>query len=232
MSDSQTEHVGKLTVLEISRFRSFLLSWGDSSIRSYPWRYSDDPYRVIVSEFMLHRTQTKQVIPIYERFIKEYPTLADYAEADRSDIAEILKPLGLSWRIQGILNALDELWQEYGEVPVDYELLLAVPTVGQYIAGATVCFTTNQPLTIIDSNIVRVVGRVFGLDLSGEARRKKPIIQAISAVVDPVRPRDFYYALIDLAHNICRPRNPACKECPLLDVPCQYGAAILHQSSK
>jgi hypothetical protein len=70
------------------------------------------------------------------------------------------------------------------------------------------------------------------LDLGREARRKKPVIQAIRAVVDPVQPRDFYYALIDLAHNICRPRNPACTECSLLDVPCQYGAAILHQSLK
>lgn len=232
MPDSQMEQADKFSVLEISRFRSFLLGWGNSNIRSYPWRYSNDPYRVIVSEFMLHRTQTKQVLSTYERFIKEYSTLADYAEANRSDVAEILKPLGLSWRIQGMLNALDIMWQEYGEVPVDYKLLLTIPTVGQYIAGATVCFTTNQPLTIIDSNIVRVVGRVFGLDLGGEARRKKPVIQAISVMVDPVRPRDFYYALIDLAHNICRPRNPACKECPLLDVPCQYGAEILHHSSE
>jgi A/G-specific adenine glycosylase len=230
MLDNRKENTNRFSDEEIFRFRSYLLSWGNSNIRSYPWRYLDDPYMVIVSEFMLHRTQTKQVVPIYERFIEQYPTLSDHVEADRSEVEIILRPLGLSWRIQGMLNALEDLWYKHGEVPVIYELLLSVPTVGQYIAGAVVCFTINQPLTLIDSNIVRVVGRVFGLDLSGEARRKKPVIQAITAVVDPVQPQDFYYGLIDLAHNVCRPQNPSCSECPLLKIPCRYGAQIFINS--
>lgn len=225
---SSTDSLSK----EISRFRSLLLTWGETNIRSYPWRYSHDPYQVIVSEFMLHRTQTRQVIPIYERFISLFPTLKDYANANSEDVEPILQSLGLQWRIRGMMDALDEFWSKYRAVPTNYEQLISVPTVGPYIAGAVVCFTTNQPLTLIDSNIVRVVGRVFGLDLSGEARRKKPIIQAVTAVVDPVHPRDFYYALIDLAHIICRPRNPACADCPLLDIPCQYGMAFLSRSAK
>ena len=154
-----------------------MLGWGDLHIRSYPWRYLDDPYRVIVSEFMLHRTQTKQVLPIYEQFVSYYPTLEGYADANRANVENILRPLGLHWRIQGMLDALDGFWNEYRVVPMDYDRLISVPTVGQYIAGAVICFTSNQPITLIDSNIVRVVGRVFGLDLSGEARRKKPVIR-------------------------------------------------------
>jgi len=226
MPDDQTEVSETISEEEISRFRYPLLSWGVSHTRSYPWRYLDDPYKVIVSEFMLHRTQTRQVVPIYERFISLYPTLKDYAVADRREVEQILQPLGLQWRIRGMLDALYEFWHSCRTVPTNYEQLISVPTVGQYIAGAVVCFTTNQPLTLIDSNIVRVVGRVFGLDLSGEARRKKPVIQTITAVVDPVHPRVFYYALIDLAHTLCRLRNPACADCPLLNVPCQYGMAF------
>ena len=143
------------------------------------------------------------------------------------NVENILRPLGLHWRIQGMLDALDGFWNEYRAVPMDYDRLISVPTVGQYIAGAVICFSSNQPITLIDSNIVRVVGRVFGLDLSGEARRKKPVIQAITDIVDPDRPRDFYYALIDLAHTICRPRSPACADCPLLVVPCRYGHTAL-----
>ena len=207
----------------VSKLRSQLFEWGKRNRCIYPWRYSKDPYVVLVSEFMLHRTQTRQVEPIFLSFTTTYPTLADYAHAPKGDVESLLHSLGLQWRIAGMLNALDTLWEKYGDVPGDYEKLIAIRGIGQYIAGATVCFTTNQPFTIVDSNIVRVIGRVYDLDLSGEARRKKPIIQAIAKACDPLHPRDFYYALIDLAHQICRPLHPACQDCPLLVVPCKAG---------
>ncbi|MEW5873410.1 MAG: DNA-binding protein [Chloroflexota bacterium] len=212
-----------LTAGEIdSKIRVLLLKWGNEHQRFYPWRNSEDPYIVLVSEFMLHRTQTNQVEPIFLNFVRLYPTLADYVRASRSEVVKLLKPLGLNWRITGMLNALDILWEKYSCVPSDYEKLIAIQGIGQYIAGATICFTTNKLFTIIDSNIVRVIGRIHGLDLRGEARRKKPIVQAIADSCDPLRPRNFYYALIDLAHQICRPKKPACQDCPLLKVPCKY----------
>ncbi|MHB0988421.1 MAG: hypothetical protein ACYC3P_07145 [Bellilinea sp.] len=206
-----------------TRLRSLLLKWGSENSRAYPWRYSRDPYIVLVSEFMLHRTQTRQVEPIFTRFISAFPTLADYARAPEGQAEALLQPLGLRWRIVGMQHALDTLWEKYGHVPADYEKLIAIRGIGQYIAGATVCFTTNQPFTIVDSNIVRVIGRIDDLDLSGEARRKKPVIQAIANACDPLHPRDFFYALIDLAHQICGPEHPACQDCPLLEVPCKTG---------
>jgi A/G-specific adenine glycosylase len=160
---------------------------------------------------------------IFTNFITRYPTLANYAEAPKNGVKSLLQPLGLVWRIEGMINALDILWEKYRDVPPDYEKLIAIQGIGQYIAGATVCFTSNKPFTIVDSNIVRVIGRIYGLDLSGEARRKKTVIQAIKNTCDPNHPRDFYYALIDLAHQICRPRHPACQICPLLKVPCKTG---------
>ena len=196
--------------------------WGRGNIRSYPWRYHQEPYPVLISEFMLHRTQTRQVLPVYEKFILRFPTLADYASAGRWEAESILISLGLNWRIAGMLNALDEIWRDYGEVPTDYDKLIAVGGIGQYIAGATICFTLNRPITIVDSNIVRVIGRVYDLDLRGEARRKKSVITAIRKSVDPVNPRDFYYSIIDLAHLFCRPINPVCWECPLRNIPCGY----------
>jgi A/G-specific adenine glycosylase len=216
----------------IIRLRSRLLDWGGKNPRAYPWRYSRDPYIVLVSEFMLHRTQTPQVKPIFLSFTSLYPTLAEYAQTSRNEVEALLQPLGLNWRITGMLNALDILWRRYGEVPADYEKLIAIQGIGQYIAGATVCFTTNTPITIVDSNIVRVIGRLRGLDLSGEARRKKPVIQAIADSCDPLHPRDFYYALIDLAHQICRPQYPACWDCPLLEVPCKTGQMNLENTSR
>lgn len=205
------------------RLRVFLDDWGKKHIEYYPWRYVSDPYCILVSEFMLHRTQAKQVIPIYLNFFSRYPDLKSFAAADPSDVIGNLKSLGLQWRIEGMVSALNELWQLYKSIPLDVNRLMAIDGIGQYIAGATVCFSLNVPLTLIDSNIVRVIGRIFGLDLSGEARRKKSIVAAISACVDQASPRNFYYGMIDLAHNICRPGKPVCSVCPLLEVPCIFG---------
>jgi A/G-specific adenine glycosylase len=207
----------------IENFRRLLLAWAENSLREYPWRFTKDPYAVLVAEFMLHRTQTRQVQPIYQRFMAAYPTLKDYASADPVEIRNLLPSLGLNWRVQAMIDALNQLWEKYHEVPIDYEKLTSIHGIGQYIGGAVVCFAGNQRVTLIDSNIVRVIGRVFGLRLKGEARRKKQMIQAISGVCHPTQPGLFYYSLIDLAHLICTPRNPKCEHCPLLAVPCVYG---------
>lgn len=210
------------------RLRSLLLEWGFDNLHVYPWRYINDPYKILISEFMLHRTQTRQVEPVYIRFITQYPTLAEYAYAPRNDVVTLVQSLGLRWRITGMFNALDLIWQKYGAVPEDYEKLLAIHGIGQYIAGATVCFTSNLPLTIVDSNIVRVIGRINDLDLSGEARRKSSIIQAIKNACDPYQPRNFYYALIDLAHQICKPKHALCHLCPILNIPCYTGQKVIN----
>ncbi len=207
---------------DILRLRYSLLDWGTKNIKQYPWRYTGDLYSIFVSEYMLHRTQVKQVLPVYQTFMIRFPDLTSYANGNKETIMTILKPLGLNWRIKGMIHALDTLWDQYKTVPVDLEKLLDIKGVGQYIGGATICFSTNRPLTLIDTNTVRVVGRIFGLDLSGEARRKKAVIEAITLSCDTENPRDFYYAMIDLAHSVCRPLNPICNVCLLQEVPCIY----------
>ena len=211
-----------LSASTIRKFRKSLNSWGESNIGDYPWRYRDDPYAVLVAEFMLHRTQKRQAEQVYTAFIKAYPTLKAFQKADREQVREMLRPLGLNWRIEGMLAVLDSLWEQYRDVPPEREKLIRERNVGQYIAGATATFAKNEPHALIDTNTVRVVGRVFGLNLEGEARRRKEMIEAIEAVCDPENPRDFYYAMIDLAHEICRPKAPDCENCPLRKVPCRY----------
>lgn len=206
----------------IDRFQNDLLAWGKLNIRSFPWRYIDDPYQVLVSEFMLHRTQAVQVIPVYQKFIQRWPTLAGFVAEDPQEIITLLSPLGLHWRITGMIQALHALWAGYGQVPAGFQELVSVHTIGPYIAGAVLCFSSNQNFTLVDTNTVRVVGRVFGMDISGEARRKKTVISMISSVCPPSNPREFYYALIDLAHLVCHPKNPLCAQCPLRTLPCQY----------
>jgi A/G-specific adenine glycosylase len=198
------------------------MSWSSRHQALYPWRRTKDPYRILVSEFMLHRTQAKQVIPVYSEFVRRYPTLRAFMEGNRRVARRLLDRLGLAWRADGMVDALAKLSRQYGKVPTDYDALTDVPGIGPYIAGATLAFSENRPIALVDSNTVRVVGRVFGLDLRGEARRRSEVIECLRAVAHPSRPREYHYALIDLAHELCRLADPACEACPLARTPCMY----------
>lgn len=216
---------------QIERLREDLLSWGKQNTSEYPWRYTDNSYAVLVAEFMLHRTQARQVRPVYERFMSLFPTLSDFMKADLAVATDLLESLGLRWRIRGMIAALTELWNAYGEVPADLDKLMAVKGIGQYIASATVCFSGDRPVSLVDTNTVRVIGRVFGLDLRGEARRRKSVTNAIKQACSPDYPRDFYYALIDFAHTVCLPHDPRCSDCVLLSVPCSFGRERISKDS-
>jgi A/G-specific adenine glycosylase len=207
---------------QIGRLRTALRTWGKDNIQVYSWRYRTDPYAILVAEFMLHRTQAAQAQVVYDRFMLKYPSLAEAVAVDRSELIDVLRPLGLMWRIELMIGALHLIWEDYGGIPEDIESLLRVPGIGPYIAGATICFAYNRPVPLVDTNTVRVTGRVLGLDISGEARRRKRVVQAIGTACDPYHPRDYYYAMIDLAHVICHPVIPDCNRCPLRDIPCQY----------
>jgi len=207
---------------QVNKFHKALRTWGEDHIKFYPWRYLNDTYAILVSEMMLHRTNKSQVEKVFNEFMKEYPTLVTFISADHDEVKKILNPLGLNWRIDGIIETLNSLWMEYQEVPSDKSKLIREKNVGDYIAGATETFAEDTPNALVDTNTVRVIGRMFGLNLEGEARRRKETIDTICSVCDAASPRDYYYTLIDFAHEVCTAKNPKCIECPLGDVPCDY----------
>jgi A/G-specific adenine glycosylase len=208
----------------ITNFRQEILAWGHCNSKAYPWRRTKDPYKILVSEFMLHRTQVTQALRVYKAFIKKYPSLLVFAQTSQNEVRDTLAPLGLLWRIDGMISSLLFLWEKYQKIPLDYLALTSIEGIGPYIAGATVCFTENRPLPLIDTNTVRVISRVFGLESLGEARRDKNVIKTIEIVCDPTEPRKYYYSIIDLAHNVCHIKSPECEKCPLLKIPCIYSA--------
>jgi len=197
------------------RFRQSLLSWARRRLRHFPWRAESDSYRVLLAEMMLRRTRVAQVVPVYVRFITRYPTVEDVASASRADIATLLKPLGLAWRAENVADMAREVAGRYGgRVPTDVDHLRTLPGVGEYVSNAVACFSRNQPLPIVDTNVLRVLGRVFGLCLTGEARRRRQFVQVAATCLDRRAPRLYNYALLDLAATICKPRHPLCDVCP------------------
>lgn len=199
-----------------------LRAFTQASGQKYPWRFIDDPYRIIISEFMLHRTQVRQVIPVYEALIQAYPTLKTFSEESDAVLRLTLKPLGLTWRINSMIEAIKFLYDTYSSIPLEVSLLSNVKGIGPYIAGATVCFTLDVPEVLVDVNTIRVTGRLLGLNLFGEARRRKQNIDGLKSLIPDHEPRRFYYGLIDLAHKFCKSGKPLCSNCPLNNTGCIY----------
>lgn len=214
--------------IDAPTFRRALIIWGRSHFRSFAWRETEDPYRILMAEVMLHRTQAVQVLPVYERFIRIYPDAASLAQASSADLHTLLFPLGLRWRVDLIWSMAAEIADRFdGQVPKGKDELLSLSGVSDYIASAVRCFAWNLPEPLIDTNTVRVVGRLFGLEIKDSSRRNRLLKELITALVDPKNPRAYNYALLDLAHLICHKRRaPECSRCPV-QAHCTYGTGRL-----
>jgi A/G-specific adenine glycosylase len=208
-------------------FRGALIAWGEQHFRSYPWRFTHDPYAILMAETMLHRTQAAQVVPVYERVMERYPEIASLAEATREELYQVLYSLGLRWRIDLIHEMAADVMAHFGgQIPRDRSDLLSLPGVSEYIAGAVRCFAWNLPEPLVDTNTVRIVGRLFGLKTRDSSRRNRCFRELIAALVDPAEPRSYSYALLDLAERVCmKKRPPLCVICAIQNY-CLYGAGI------
>lgn len=169
-----------------------------------------------MSELMLRRTQAKQVAPVYEEFFKRWPTLQQFLKSDESELARVLKPLGLQWRVQNVLQ-IKTILSDLGQVPRQYEDLRSLPGVGDYVASAILCFSGQEARPLIDTNTVRLIGRYFGLRVHAGTRRLKSFHELSKTLVptDVALASSYHYGLLDLAAAVCRPVNPRCCECPV-----------------
>lgn len=203
--------------IDIGNFRRALISWGSENFRDFPWRRTDDAYRILIAEIMLHRTQAPQVVPVYLRFIERYPDLELLARAERKELHQFLYPLGLRWRIDAMHRMAVMLAERFdGQIPADRDVLLSLPGVNEYIACAVRCFAWNLPEPLLDTNTVRVTGRLLGLQIRDSSRRSKVFRKLNAALLDRENPKAYNFALLDLADKICTARRrPACDECPV-----------------
>lgn len=206
--------MGKPTSFE--DFAENLSRWWKNNKREFPWRKTRQPYKILVSEILLHRTRADQVAPVYHEFLKRFPTIIALSKASIEDVKEILHSLGLSWRTELLHKmALLVIRKHEGEIPSRKEELEALPGVGHYIAAAVRCFCYGCPEVLLDTNTVRILGRIFGIEKTDSSRRSKQFRELYGSLIDQEYPRDFNYAMIDLGALVCRPRKPACNICPL-----------------
>lgn len=201
----------------LDQFHKSLRSWDIKYRRIYPWRTTHNPFHIMMAELMLRRTQARQVVNIYEDFIAKYPDAHALAMAPSEEVEYSLFSLGLSWRLPAFQQIARTLIEQYeGAVPSSYDTLIALPGIGDYVASAVCCFAFHQAMIIVDTNTVRIVGRLFNVPTHAESRRRKPIRALLQALLDVEDPISYNYAMLDLAALICTPTNPDCPACPLL----------------
>jgi len=148
-------------------------------------------------------------------FPNQYPDAKALARANAEEVLAMLRGLGLQWRAANIINFGREVVERFaGHVPATDAELRSLPGVGQYVSAAVRCFAFGEAVAVIDTNTVRVIGRVFGLRTEGEARRRREIRMAADKCVDPEEPRLYNLALIDFASGVCTSRAPRHEECP------------------
>lgn len=202
-----------------SRLTQRLLDWYQHHQRDLPWRRTKDPYRVTVSEFMLHQTRVQTVLPYYRRFLGVFPDWPSLAAAPLDRVLKAWEGLGYYARARNLHALAQRVCSEHGgHLPESEEALLALPGVGPYTAGAilSICFGRDRPA--IDGNTRRVLCRVFQITQDPTRPEGRRRLQAIAASLLPPGQADiFNQAWMDLGAVICTPRRPACGECPLGD---------------
>lgn len=206
-----------------------IIEWYEKRGRKYLyWRKHTDPYTILIAEILLKRTKAETVAPYIIRFLKKYPSLRDLAKAPLEEVENMLKPLGLyRQRALHVKKLANVLVSKYGgKIPSSYEELINLPGIGEYTANAVLCFAYRKSVPIVDTNIVRIITRFFGVQPSRSEARRSPEIWEIAKKLTPQNgelARKFWWGMIDFAALVCIPQKPKCWLCPLKE-KCYYYA--------
>jgi A/G-specific adenine glycosylase len=214
--------------LKIERLVPVLLAWFSRNARDLPWRRTRDPYAIWVSEIMLQQTQVKTVVPYWECWMQELPTIQSLAKARPEKIHKLWEGLGYYTRVRNLQRSAQLICEKHGgRFPDHFDDALALPGIGRYTAGAICSIAFNQPAPILDGNVIRVLTRIFGI--TGNPREKKAnarlwqlaeelVLQASRPAPRTPRlaPRASHLnqSLMELGALVCTPRRPQCVVCP------------------
>jgi A/G-specific adenine glycosylase len=192
-----------------------LLAWYHQGHRDLPWRSTDDPYRIWVSEIMLQQTRAQAVIPYYERFLQRFPDVEALAGAAEEDVLALWSGLGYYSRARNLRRAAGRI-QAAGGMPREYHALRQLPGVGDYTAAAIASIAFGLPHAVLDGNVLRVVARVENdpADI-GTPRTRERFRGVAQEWLDQRSPGAFNQALMELGATVCLARNPLCLVCPL-----------------
>jgi A/G-specific adenine glycosylase len=200
------------------RFKRALLKWYRAHARDLPWRATRDPYRIVVSEFMLQQTQVTRVLDYYPRFLRRFPTLEALARSRPRAVREAWKGLGYYRRAENLHRLARTVVRDHGgTIPSEPAALETLPGVGRYTAGAIATFAYERRAAAVDTNVARVLRRVFPAGGRADGRTGRATWELAERLLPqaPAVAWEFNQALMDLGARICVARTPRCTECPV-----------------
>lgn len=199
-----------------------LLKWFEIEGKTYPFRDTTDPYRILVSEMLLRKTTARQVATIYPIFFEKFPTVKHLSKAPIDEIKRLIRPLGIASRTHDLKQVSQEIVSKYGgKIPENIQDLTKLKGVGKYIASCVMAFGFGFQVSAVDSNINRVLSRIMGYRVDFKKQPDDRIWKFYYDLMPQERRRQFHHAIIDLSHLYCRPSNPKCRMCPLKEY-CNY----------
>jgi A/G-specific adenine glycosylase len=198
----------------IAWFRRRLKAWGRINYRSFPWRETDDPFKVLIAEVLLQRSRGRTVAHVYEALFARWPDAKALSTARVPSIASVIRPLGLVRRAATLKSLASEILRR-GDVPADIGALMALPGVGRYAASATLAVAFGRSVPTVDGVTARVYRRFFGLRGNEPASNDKELWLTVERVTPTQGVREWNWAVLDLAATVCLPKVPRCAVCPL-----------------
>lgn len=198
------------------RLKTKLLCWFEKHKRALPWRQTKDPYAIWISEVMLQQTTSQAVIPYYQKFLKKFPRLSVLAKADKTEMYSLWAGLGYYKRAENLLKAAVKL-NKIKSFPQTYRQLLKFPGFGPYIARAVSSLAFEEPVGVLDGNVIRFLSRFHALPLKHWLPSDRIQLQCVSDLwVQNQKSSRMNQALMEIGSVICRSKNPLCRLCPVM----------------
>jgi A/G-specific adenine glycosylase len=193
-----------------------LLDWYKENKRDFPWRKSQDPYHIWLSEIILQQTRVQQGLPYYEKFIKNFPTVFDLAAASEEKVLKLWQGLGYYSRARNLYASAQWVVKErQGNFPQTFKELLLLKGVGDYTASAIASICFEEPQAVVDGNVYRFLARFFGIEMPIDASgAQKYFKEKATVLMQGVSPNTFNQAMMEFGAIQCTPKLTACEQCP------------------
>ena len=196
-------------------FSILLIDWYSKNKRDLPWRKTNDPYKIWLSEIILQQTRISTGIPYYEKFLERYPNVTSLSLATEIEILKMWEGLGYYSRARNLLKTAKIVSLEFdGVFPTNYQKLIKLPGIGDYTASAISSFSGNEINPVVDGNVYRFLSRLIGLDIPINTNKSLKKFKEISnLLISKKNPSDYNQAIMDFGSTICKPVSPVCLSC-------------------
>jgi A/G-specific adenine glycosylase len=200
-------------------FSQEIINWYNLNKRDLPWRNTNDPYKIWLSEIILQQTKVDQGLPYYHKFCEKFPDIQSLANAKEEEILKLWQGLGYYSRARNLHFASKQIINSYdSKFPSKHKDILSLKGVGEYTAAAIASFAYNLPYAVVDGNVFRLLSRFYGINTPiNSSAGKKIFAELAQSILDKKRANINNQSIMEFGALMCKPKNPNCNECPLKD---------------